>query len=109
MPKLHYLIWFAILVFRGFPIFVKFFIEWELLTLLYTNWGIIGCLLFAVTAIFGVLGFCRIWFIVLYGQPAPYLDQTSDMLKKDWVIGVFFVVLLLVITQFIFLFKWLVF
>lgn len=109
MPKLHYLVWFAILIFRGFPVFVKFFIEWELLTLLYTNWGVVGCLLFAATAIFGVLGFCRIWFIVLYGQPAPYLDQTSDMLKKDWVIGVFFVVILLAITQFIFLFKWLVF
>lgn len=109
MPKLHYIIWVAILVFRGFPFFIKFFIEWELLAVLYTNWGLIGCVLFALVAIFGVLGFCRIWFSILYGQPSENLEQSGDMLKKDWVLGVFLVSILFVITQFMFLFRWLVF
>jgi NADH-quinone oxidoreductase subunit M len=109
MPKLHYIVWVAILIFRGFPFFIKFFIEWELLSILYVNWGLVGCILFAVVAVFGVLGFCRIWFSILYGQPSENLEQSGDMLKKDWVLGVFLISILFFVTQFMFLFKWLVF
>lgn len=109
MPKLHYLVWCAILIFRGFPLFIKFFIEWELLAVLYINFGLLGIFLFAVTSVFGVLGFCRIWFMILYGQPTISLINQVDILRKDWIIGCSLVSILFGCSIFFYLFKWLEF
>lgn len=80
---LHVVIWLSILIFRGFPTFVKFFIEWEILAILIQNFSIWGFVLFLLLSVFSVLGFCRIWFMVLYGQPSTQLVVPTDMLKKD--------------------------
>lgn len=103
-PKLHYFIWIAVLVFRGFPFFIKFFIEWELLHAFYVNFGILGFGFFAFAAIFGVLGFCRIWFSVLYGQPLPKAAQTGDLLRRDYVVGLLLISLLTATSLILFLF-----
>lgn len=105
MPKLHYLVWGAILIFRGFPIFIKFFIEWELLSVLWLSFGLLGVFFFFITSIFGVLGFCRIWFIVLYGQPSTALTQRVDVLRRDWIVGCTLVLILFLCNFFIFLFS----
>ena len=54
---LGFFFWGALLVFRGFPIFIKFFIEWELLVLLWENFSFLGFFIFFFNTMFGVLGF----------------------------------------------------
>lgn len=88
LPNLSLIIWSSLLVFRGFPIFVKFFIEWELLSMLLINYKIIGVVIFLVFSIFGVLGFFRVWMSIMYGQPQN-LGISRDILKLDLIIGFF--------------------
>ena len=97
-------IWFSILIFRGFPVFSKFLIEWEILTLMYSNYSYFGFFIFFFINIFGVVGFCRIWFIILYGQPSKELNNSVDMLKLDKVIALFLVTSLTLIAFLICLF-----
>ena len=103
-PTLHTIIWLSILIFRGFPIFIKFFIEWELLSLLLQNFFIWGFVLFLLISVYGVLGFCRIWFSVLYGQPSFSLKNQNDILQKDFYIAVYLLSLLAVLSVLIFFF-----
>lgn len=104
LPTLSIFIWISILIFRGFPIFAKFFVEWELLTVFYLNFNILGIIFFGLINILGVLGFVRIWFIVLYGQSSvPF--KTSNILKKDFMIGIKIILILFILNFFIFLFN----
>lgn len=100
---LNLLIWSAILIFRGFPLFIKFFIEWELLTTLIINFDMFGFIIFFCVNFFGVLGFCRIWFIVLYGYPSTSI-KSFTILKKDFTVGVFLVTILFLLNFCIYLF-----
>ncbi len=81
-PLLVLAIWLGLLIFRGFPIFVKFFVEWELLHLLYSNFTWLGIFFFLLCAVYGVLGFSKTWFGVLYGQPTGSV-VLFDLLKRD--------------------------
>lgn len=92
------IIWIAILIFRGFPIFSKFIIEWEILTLLYENLGVLGIFFFFMITLAGVLGFCRIWFTVLYGQPSNNLTVSTDLLKIDKLIALYIISLLVMVS-----------
>lgn len=98
------IIWFSILIFRGFPIFSKFLIEWEILSLMYVNYSLLGFIIFFFISIFGVLGFCRIWFIVLYGQPNNSFKNSTDILKLDKFIALILIVSLSLIALLVFLF-----
>lgn len=98
-------IWVSILIFRGFPIFSKFLIEWEILTIFYENYSVFGVVLFIIIGVFGVLGFCRIWFIILYGQPSLNLFTSVDLLKSDKYIAIYIISLLFFLGFFIFLFN----
>ena len=60
LPQLHTFIWCGILIFRGFPLFIKLVIEWELLTSLLTAFEFLGFFIFFVISFLGVTGFCRI-------------------------------------------------
>ena len=81
-PLLVLVIWLGLLIFRGFPIFVKFFVEWELLHLLYSNFTWLGIFFFLLCAVYGVLGFSKTWFGVLYSQPTGSV-VLFDLLKRD--------------------------
>ena len=101
---LIFIIWLSLLIFRGFPLFAKFIIEWEILVLLYENFNILGIFIFFFISFFGVIGFFRIWFIILYGQPTKQLKQTIDILKIDKIIAFFLIFLLFIISFVYFLF-----
>lgn len=103
LPTLGALIWGALLVFRGFPIFVKFFIEWEILSIFITNYAIFGAIIFALISIFGVLGFSRIWFSVMYGQPQS-INFTKDILRLDLIVSLFLFTFLFFLSFVIFYF-----
>lgn len=99
-PLLTVIIWAGLLIFRGFPIFVKFLIEWELLHLLYVNFAWLGIFFFLLCAAYGVLGFCKVWFTAIYGASSN-LNNSFDILKKDLVTGVFLVNSLLTLSLFV--------
>lgn len=104
LPNLHAIIWGSILIFRGFPIFIKFFIEWELLAVLLNNFFIWGFIVFVLVSVYGVLGFCRIWLSILYGQPTENLNNTGDILHKDLAIAIYLISLLAFLSSLIFFF-----
>ena len=105
MPTLTSLVWISLLIFRGFPLFIKFLIEWEILILLIQNFFIFGFLAFFVFSFAGVLGFARIWFICLYGQPQG-VTLRYDLAQKDVVFGLFFSAILFLLNFFFFLCGW---
>ena len=86
------ILWLALLIFRGFPIFIKFFIEWELLLLLSETFYYFGLIFFVIINLFAVLGFSRVFLIILYGLPKhPKTIYLSDILKKDFIIILFLI------------------
>lgn len=103
-PNLVIIIWLMILTFRGFPLFCKFLIEWELLLNLVLNYSIFGVFIFFTINIFGILGFTRIWLVVLYGQPSKLLIKSSDILKNDLIFGIFLIFILFLLSFLIFIF-----
>jgi len=103
-PQLHTFIWCGILIFRGFPLFIKLVIEWELLTSLLTAFEFLGFFIFFVISFLGVTGFCRIWFSVLYGQPTVVVSGGVDILRKDLYIGYFLIISLSLLNFIAFLF-----
>lgn len=98
-PQLCTFIWISLLIFRGFPIFIKFFIEWELLHVLIINFKTFGIFFFLICAAFGVLGFCRIFFSLMFGQPGN-LFLTTDLLSRDLVTCLFLVFFLFFLNFF---------
>ena len=97
-------IWLGILVFRGFPLFIKFFIEWELLLLIFESYRVVGAGLFLVGTVISIVGFARAWLTVLYGQPRLQHLQAVDMLKKDIYIASAFIVILFYLNFYLLLF-----
>jgi hypothetical protein len=90
-------------VFRGFPIFIKFFIEWELLSIFYLNFKYIGLIYFILINFFAVIGFARVWLSVMYGQPS-FNIKSNELLKKDYLVGLYLIIILFVLNFMIILF-----
>lgn len=103
-PYLHTFIWCGILVFRGFPFFVKLIIEWEILSSLLTNFNLFGFIIFFIISFFGVIGFCRIWLCVLYGQPSLNVQRGVDTLRKDLYVGYYLIFSFVILNLFIVIF-----
>lgn len=101
-PFLHNIIWVAILIFRGFPVFIKFFIEFELLNILTINYYYLGCIFFFLISFFGVIGFSRVWLSIIYGQPT--IKNSKLLFKKDIIIALVFIFILSFLQLFVFLF-----
>lgn len=99
VPFIALFVWISLLVYRGFPIFIKFIIEWELLNSLVFNFGLLGFLFFFVISFFGVLGFARIWFTVLYGSPINFFAR--DFLRRDIVVATYLVTTLTILNLFL--------
>lgn len=79
-------IWSALLIFRGFPLFVKFFIEWELASNLIFNFSLLGFIVFFLANMFGATAFFKNWLSLIYGT-SPNLIFTNTILYKDSVLG----------------------
>lgn len=103
LPLLTFLIWWGILIFRGFPTFIKFLIEWEILMSLINCFQILGFFIFFFICFFSVLGFCRIWFVVLYGSPKNIFFNKLIMFK-DYVFGFSFGFILFILNFLLYLF-----
>lgn len=101
---LQVLIWCGLLIFRGFPIFVKFFIEWELTCIIIEMYSLSIALIFLTSVWIGFIGFSRAWFIVLYGQPSRHTSKTWDISLRNFVIANILICTMLFLNFITFLF-----
>lgn len=99
VPFISLFVWIALLIYRGFPVFIKFIIEWELLNSFIFNFGLLGFFFFFFISFFGVLGFGRIWFTILYGAPSNLFSR--DFLRRDTVVACYLVLVLTLLNLFL--------
>lgn len=76
-PQLSVFTWLSLLNFFGFPFTIKFFLEWQLLALLLSYFGVFAAITFAFILFLGNVGFAKAWFSLLYGTPNINLRQLS--------------------------------
>lgn len=84
LPKMTKHIWFLILLFSGFPLTAKFFIEWNLIALMVeTNFLIlIYVILFVNFA--GAIFFCKVLFTIIYGVQEDKDFSFIETQKKEY-------------------------
>lgn len=97
-PELKFIIWFVILMFAGFPLTVKFLIEWQIFgNLMSQSKALYTFLFFGVVAI-GVVGFAKQLIIVLYGFPKFSISKNYVLSKRDKYLFYFIISILLGLT-----------
>lgn len=92
-PEIKRLIWFIILLFSGFPLTVKFIIEWAILGNFILNSEYILILVFFIIVVIGVTGFAKQMIIILYGLPKEKLTVNHTLSKRDkylfyWILSI---------------------
>jgi NADH-quinone oxidoreductase subunit M len=107
-PEITKYIWFLILLFSGFPLTVKFFVEWSIISLLLDSNRVILIVVLFFLNYLSVIFFCKILFGVLYGVPTLKLKsiELCEIQKKEKIILnslVYFIVMLILI---VFAIKW---
>jgi hypothetical protein len=60
---------------------------------------LLGFFFFFFISFFGVLGFGRIWFTILYGTPVNFFSR--DFLRRDTVIACYLVLVLTALNWFL--------
>lgn len=114
LPKLTKYIWFLILLFSGFPLTVKFIIEWNLISLSIN----INFLVLIIVCIFvnflGAIFFCKIMFNILYGTAHKIIEieenkgevdyDSLNLTNKEIVILNFLIFIILILTYCIYFF-----
>lgn len=84
-PKLTLYIWFLILLFSGFPLTIKFFIEWSLISLLLETNRLVLMVTIFVVVFLGVVFFSKLMFTIIYGSPELSPDEINmiDIQHKE--------------------------
>ena len=104
IPKSSKYIWILILLFNGFPLTAKFFIEWDFITiLLYTNNFYMLFIIFIIN-LFGTISFSKFLFSMLYGTPEKNFEKTE--LKKNEIYILNFIITIIIILTFILFILW---
>ena len=94
------IIWFIILLFSGFPLTVKFMIEWQVLGSLIICSPHTQLFIFLVVALFGVMGFAKQFIIILYGAPRRNSTFNTLLSKRDKYLF-YFIIFILVYLNFL--------
>lgn len=82
-PGIKLIIWLILILFSGFPITVKFSIEWQLLSLLANQANFFMVFIFFIVIVFGIVGFAKQMFILLYGMARNELEISNTVSKRD--------------------------
>ena len=84
-PKLTKYVWFLVFLFSGFPLTVKFFIEWDLTSLLLETEKFVTLLVLIIVNVLGTLFFCKIMFSTIYGTKTLNVNKNDfmDVQKKE--------------------------
>lgn len=103
LPKMTKHIWFLILLFSGFPLTAKFFIEWNLIAIMIeTNFLIlIYVILFVNFA--GAIFFCKILFTIIYGIQEDKDFSFIETQKKEYGLLNFLSIFILILLWLIYI------
>lgn len=99
-PELKAIIWFVILMFSGFPLTVKFLIEWQIFGNLMLQSKPVYLVVFVCVVAVGVVGFSKQLIIVLYGFPKYTVSKNFTLSKRDKYLF-YFIILVLIVLSFI--------
>lgn len=103
LPKMTKHIWFLILLFSGFPLTAKFFIEWSLISLmLETNYSILIYIILFVNFA-GAIFFCKIMFTIIYGIQEEEDLEFVETQKKEYGLLNFLVCFILILLWLIYI------
>lgn len=110
LPKITKHIWFLILLFSGFPLTAKFFIEWNLIALMSeTHYATLVYLILLVNFC-GAIFFCKVMFTIIYGvyeKDEEGKEEDFEFIetqKKEYGLLNFLVILILLLLWLIFIF-----
>ena len=84
-PEITKYIWYLILLFSGFPLTVKFFLEWSIVSLLIESNKFILLIILFFLNFLGVIFFCKVLFNIIYGSPNIEKGELDicDIQKKE--------------------------
>lgn len=103
LPKLTKHIWFLILLFSGFPLTAKFFIEWSLISLMVETQFLTLVYIILFVNFTGAIFFCKIMFTIIYGvQEENNLDFVETQ-KKEYNMLNFLMIFILILLWLIYI------
>lgn len=103
LPKLTKHIWFLILLFSGFPLTAKFFIEWSLISLMIETQFLTLVYIILFVNFAGAIFFCKIMFTIIYGiQEEKNLDFVETQ-KKEYNLLNFLMIFILILVWLIYI------
>ncbi len=82
-PEIKFIVWFVIIFFSGFPLTVKFIIEWSILGNLILQNNTLLIVVFSVIVVVGVVGFAKQMIIILYGVSRRKLKINHTLSRRD--------------------------
>lgn len=105
LPRLTKHIWFLILLFSGFPLTAKFFIEWSLISLMVESQFVTLLYVIVFVNFFGAIFFCRIMFMIIYGIPEEKEElEFVETQKKEYGILNLLVLMILILIWLLYIF-----
>lgn len=87
-PELTKYVWYLILLFSGFPLTVKFFVEWNVIVLMLESNKVVLIVVLFFLNYLSVIFFCKILFGVLYGSSVTNTNKLElcEIQKKEKII-----------------------
>jgi len=98
--KLRQVIWGILIFFMGFPLTIKFLVEWKILFIMYSQSLFITLITFMVLNIVAIIGFAKQIMMILYGSTGVSHEFTIDLSKRDFIIIIFIAYILFVLNFF---------
>lgn len=103
LPKMTKHLWFLILLFSGFPLTAKFFIEWNLIAMMAeTQYIMLVCVILCVNFT-GAIFFCRILLTIIYGIHDDEDISFTETQKKEYGLLNFLVCFILILLWLIYI------
>jgi formate hydrogenlyase subunit 3/multisubunit Na+/H+ antiporter MnhD subunit len=96
--ELKLIIWFIILVFAGFPLTIKFLIEWQIFGNLIIQTNTLYMFSFLIMISVGVVGFTKQMIIILYGFPRFIGSKNYHLPKRDKSLFYFIICILILLN-----------
>ena len=82
-PELVLAIWLQIFFYVGFPLTIKFAIELQIIQILMEEFSILACPIILGINVIGALGFCKVYFSMIYGSVSINVVNIKPLTSKE--------------------------
>lgn len=98
-PKLLYYCWFLLALFSGFPLTIKFYIEWAFICMFFNTSKIIMLVALFIVNFLGVVFFCKTLIMLMYGSADKTTTELEilDINKKEKTLLDFFIFIIFIL------------